>query len=209
MDYAGISDEISSAYQKFSEIKETSTDSVEIDDGLVSSFSFKTKSGKIYSPAIRKLYYSLLSNQIPQGKIETIIRSILKAFFPALNTDLLVLPKERCAGQMRLDEMCTISEAHKASAICEHLEAGRTLHLNTDGTTLAQRKINSIAINNKVISINELSDGTAETVINDISNQLQKLREMALALGLPNANKYQPDFDFFIFIRLCCFTKET
>ena len=84
--------------------------------------------------------------------------------------------------------MCTISEAHKASVICEQLQAGKTLHLNTDGTTLVQKKINSIAINNTVISIDEVHDGTAETVINDVSKQLQKLREMAFALNLPNAN---------------------
>ena len=84
--------------------------------------------------------------------------------------------------------MCTIGEAHKASVICKQLQDGKTLHLNTDGTTLAQRKINGIAINDKVISINEIHDGTAETVINDVSKQLQKLREMAFPLNLPNAN---------------------
>ena len=60
--------------------------------------------------------------------------------------------------------------------------------MNTDGTTSAQKKINSIAINNTVISIDEIHDGTAETVINDVSKQLQKLREMAFTLNLPNAN---------------------
>jgi len=174
---ANISDELSSTCKELSEIKEACTDAVTIDDGSVSNFSFKTRIGKKYSPAIRKLYYCLLSNQIPPGKIAATIKSILKAFFPALDTDLLALPKERCAGQMRIDEMCTISEAHKASVICEQLQAGKTLHLNTDGTTLAQKKINSIAINNTVISIDEVHDGTAETVINDVSKQLQKLRE--------------------------------
>ena len=93
-----------------------------------------------------------------------------------------------CARQMRIDEMCTISEAHKASVICEQLQPGKILHLNTDGTTLAQRKKNSIAINNTVISIDEIHNGTAETVINNVSKRLQKFREMAFTLNLPNAN---------------------
>ena len=38
------------------------------------------------------------------------------------------------------------------------------------------------------MSVNELHDGTAESVINDISKELQKLRKVAVALNLPNAN---------------------
>ena len=129
---------LGSTCKELSEITDTCTDAVGIDNGFVSSFSFKTRIGK---SILRKLYYCLLSNQIPPGKIAATIKSILKAFFPALDTDLLALPKERCAGQMRIDEMCIISEAHKASVICEQLQAGKTLHLNTDGTTLAQKKI--------------------------------------------------------------------
>ena len=89
---------------------------------------------------------------------------------------------------MQIDELSTISQAHKASIISDSIQEGKQFHLNTDGTTLAQKKLNSIAINNNVVSVNELHDGTAETVINDISKELQKLRKVAVALNLPNAN---------------------
>jgi len=120
---------------------------------------------------------------VQPGKIAVTIKSILKAFSPDLNTDQLALPKERCAGQLR-----NCGEAHKASLICEQLQAGKTLHLNTDGKTLDQRKINGIDINNTVISINKIHHDTAETVIKDSSNQLQKLREMAFQLNANSIN---------------------
>ena len=62
------------------------------------------------------------------------------------------------------------------------------LHLNTDGTTLQQRKLGSLAINGMVISVNEVPDGTAGTVIEDVSREITKLREMAHSLGLPNSD---------------------
>ena len=60
------------------------------------------------------------------------------------------------------------------------------MHLNTDGTTLGQ-KLGSIAINKMDISVNQQSDGTAESIANDVSRELQKLRETPCALGLPNS----------------------
>ena len=38
------------------------------------------------------------------------------------------------------------------------------------------------------ISVNELPDGTATSVVNDISKELKILREAAHALGMPSAN---------------------
>ena len=40
-----------------------------------------------------------------------------------------------------------------------------------------------------VLSVNNIPDGSADSMIQDISQELQKLREMAQALNLPNANK--------------------
>lgn len=37
-----------------------------------------------------------------------------------------------------------------------------------------------------VLSVNELSDGTAVTAVTDISNEFDKLRKAAHSLGLPN-----------------------
>lgn len=39
-----------------------------------------------------------------------------------------------------------------------------------------------------VLSVNELDDGTAVSVVEDISRELEKLRKAAQMLGLPNPN---------------------
>ena len=46
------------------------------------NFSYQTKSGKIYSPVIRKLYYTLLASQVPPKKISFVIKTVLLAFVP-------------------------------------------------------------------------------------------------------------------------------
>ena len=47
------------------------------------SFCFETKSGrKQYLPAVRRLYYSLLADQIPPLKICTTVKMVLKCFLP-------------------------------------------------------------------------------------------------------------------------------
>ena len=60
--------------------------------------------------------------------------------------------------------------------------------LNTDGTTKAQRKIGAVAINDMVVSVNELPDGTAASAVHDVSRELQTLREIAHALKMPNSD---------------------
>lgn len=47
-----------------------------------------------YSPEIRKLYYSLLANQVPVSKIANIIQTVLKCFIPDENVEELRLPKK-------------------------------------------------------------------------------------------------------------------
>lgn len=79
------------------------------------------------------------------------------------------LPKERCAGYMRMDELKTVSAAHKASVIQQHVSDKSLLHLNTDGTTLNQKKLGCVAINGVVISVNEQADGTAESIIDNVT----------------------------------------
>lgn len=85
---------------------------------------------------------------------------------------------------MRADELTTVSLAHKASVIDERVGKG-TLHLNTDGITLHQKKLGGIAIEKMVISVNQQPDGTADSIINDVSNQPEKLISMANA---PHSN---------------------
>ena len=152
-------------------------------------FTFQTTTGATkYSPAVRKLYYTLLANQTPPAKIANIIKAVLKCFLPNLDTAKLILPKEKCAGYMRREELKTVSMAHKASIMDNLVEEGM-FHMNTDGTTKFQKKLGATAINGAVLAVNEIPDGTAESIIGDISKELQKLRETAQALNLPHANQ--------------------
>ena len=47
-----------------------------------------------------------------------------------------------------------------------------------------------MAVNDIVVSVNELPDGTATSVVNesDISRELKILRETAYAFGMPSVN---------------------
>ena len=151
-------------------------------------FTFITKCGRRYSPAVRKLYYSLLSAQVPSSRIAEIIKTVIRCFSPSIDVEQLRLPHRTCADYMRKDELKSVSNAHKATVLCSHASENQSFVLNTDGTTKFQRKIGGTAINNMVISVNELPDGTASSAIDDVSRELQKLRRTAHALGIPNAD---------------------
>ena len=153
----------------------------------MSEFCIQTKHGRRYSPAIRKLYYQLLADQVPTSKIADIIKAVIRCFNPSVDIQNLKLPQRACASYMRKAELKTISDAHKAKVLSEKSsETG--YRLNTDGTTKAQRKIGAVAINDMVVSVNELPDGTAASAVHDVSRELQTLREIAHALKMPNAD---------------------
>ena len=101
-----------------------------------------------------------------------------------MDIDQILLPKRSCASYMRRDELKT----HKAIVLCEDISQNIRFNMNTDGTTKQQIKLGSIAINGMVISVNELSDGSASSTISDISQELEQLRCTAKALKLPNAD---------------------
>ena len=88
---------------------------------------------------------------------------------------------------MRRQELTTLNMVHKATSILEQAEKG-PLHLNSDGTTKSQRKLEGVAINGMVLSVNEVSDGSADCMVEDISRELQMLRDVAHALNMPNAD---------------------
>ena len=153
----------------------------------MSEFCIQTKHGRRYSPAIRKLYYQLLADQVPTSKIADIIKAVIRCFNPSVDIQNLKLPQRACASYMRKSELKTISDAHKAKVLSE--KASETgYRLNTDGTTKAQKKIGAVAINDMVVSVNELPDGTAASAVHDVSRELQTLREIAHALKMPNAD---------------------
>ena len=140
-----------------------------------SDVSLQTKGGgKMYSPAIRKLYYTLLAEQIPPAKIAATIRSTLKCFMPSLDIQSIQLPSEGCASYMRRQELATVTMANKASCVAKQAQFGK-LHLNSDGTTKSQKKLEGVAINGIVISVNEVPDGTADSMIESLSEELKKL----------------------------------
>ena len=63
------------------------------------------------------------------------------------------------------------------------------MDLNCDGTTLSQKKLQGAAINGIVLSVSEIPDGSADSVVAGISHGLHKLRDIAHALKLPIADK--------------------
>ena len=133
------------------------------------NFTFQTKSGgRAYSPAIRKLYYTLLADQIPPSKIASTIRAVLKCFLPNLDVQHTKLPAKTCTGYMRREELKTVSMVHKATVISDCASQG-LLHINTDGTTKNQKKLGAVALNGIVVSVNEVPDGTAASTIEDVS----------------------------------------
>ena len=125
---------------------------------------------------------------MPPAKIAGTIRSVLKSFLPTIDVDAVQLPGESCASYMRRQELTTVNLAHKATCLIDKAQSG-FLNLNCDGTTLSQKKMQGAAISGMVLSVNEVPDGSADSMISDISKELQKLREIAHLLHLPNADK--------------------
>ena len=60
-------------------------------------------------------------------------------------------------------------------------------HLNTDGTTLQQNKINGIAVNGVTIGVSEVTDWSAKSIVNHVKSELIQLRETAIALDIHGA----------------------
>ena len=149
-------------------------------------FCFETKDGGlVYTTEVRELCYKLLADQLPPAKIASTIKSVLKSFLPSLDVEALKLPGETCASYIRREELTTVNLAHNAARLLE----SNSLNLNCDGTTLYQKKLQGAAINGTVLSVNEIPDGSADSMIADISHELQKLRDIAHQLHLPNADK--------------------
>ena len=154
--------------------KENESDQIVID----------TKQGKRYSNAVRHLYYKLMAEQIPPDKLCKVIITVLKIMVPSLYVTNIQLPKKSAAKYMRTYELPTISSAHKANLLAQAPLA----HLNTDGTTLQQKKINGIAVNGVTIGVSEVTDGSAKSIVNHVESELIQLRETAIALDIPGAN---------------------
>ena len=134
-----LSSAISDLHSELESIPDESVCECNIDE----DFSFPTKNGRRYSPAIRKLYYTLLSKQIPSVKIADMIKTVIRSFFPAIDVDKLKLPQRSCADYMRRCELTTISNAHKATVLCESASEStcKGFRLNTDGPQNSRKKL--------------------------------------------------------------------
>ena len=122
--------------------------------------------------------------QITPAKIAKIIKAVLKSMVPSVNVESLKLPKRSAALYMHSQELPTVNDIHKATVLSDASQK----HPNTDGTTLNQQKLNSIAVNDLCLSVGEVPDGTADSVVEHIDRKLNRLRELAHNLKLNGAN---------------------
>ena len=86
---------------------------------------------------------------------------------------------------MRRDELRTVSMAYKAYTLAE----SESFSLNSDGTTKFQKKLGGVAVNGMVLCLNEVPDGSAQSIIKQISLELEKLRDIVHVLNLHDPQK--------------------
>ena len=160
----------------------------EEDSSSDENFPFQTKYGKRYSPTVRKLYYTLLVSEIPASKITSIIKAVIKSFNPSVDVEHLRLPLWACASYMRRYELKTVSNTHKAnrSLSASFLKYGFQAQFWWDNQKT--EKLEGVAINDIVVSVNEVPDGTGQSAIASIFRELEYLHKTAHALKMPNAD---------------------
>ena len=81
--------------------------------------------------------------------------------------------------------MNTICMAQKAYSISE----SKSLHLNSDGTTKFQKKIGAVSVNGMVLCLNEVPDGSADSMVELVETELEKLCNIAYDLKLKSPEK--------------------
>ena len=135
-----------------------------------------------------KFYYTSLASEIPASKITSIIKAVIKSFNLSVDVEHLKLLQQSCASYIRRDELKTVSNAHKATVLCQQASENMGFKLKTDGTTKGQKKLERMSINDIVVSVNEVPDGTAQRAIVSISRELAYLHKTAHALKMPNAD---------------------
>ena len=125
--------------------------------------------GHQYTPTIRRLYYALLAERVPPGKIRNIVKCVLETMVPSTEIDNLQLPGQTCADYMRREELPTISRAHKA----HKLGGSTSLDLGSDGTTKKLQKIGASSVNKLVRGVHDLPDGSTNATLEAIQRWKQ------------------------------------
>ena len=144
----------------------------------------KTKEGQKFTNDIRTLYYRLLAEQIPPRKIEKSIKIVLETMCPNIDAEKLKLPKTSLASKMRSCELPTVSKAHQASILSQT----ENYHVNSDGTTYNQKKVQGFLINGLTLGVADVSDGTAQAAIDSLDWQFKIIREVGKDLGIEGAD---------------------
>jgi len=65
----------------------------------------------------------------------------------------------------------------------------KTLNANSDGTTKFQMKLRGVAVNGMVLCLGEVPDGSAESMVELIEAELEKMRKTVCDLKLSNQRK--------------------
>ena len=112
--------------------------------------------------------------QITPSQIPELIKTVLKCMTPSVKVVTIKLPQRSAALYMRSEELPTVSDVQKTIALTD---SSVPKHINTDGTTLKQQKLNSIAVNDLCLSVSEVPDGIADSVVTHIDEELRKSPE--------------------------------
>ena len=145
----------------------------------------KTKEGRRFTNEIHALYYQLLSLRLSPNVIHACIKTVVRSFCPHMDTDVLQLPKSRLAAHMRSSELPTVSKAHQATVLSESDE----YQLFSDGTTLNQRKVEAVIINDLVLGVEGVASGSAKASLDELELTLNKIKTIGREIGIPNTDK--------------------
>ena len=85
---------------------------------------------------------------------------------------------------MRREELAVVSRAQKAIT----LSSAECMYLNSDGTTLNQCKKATSIVNDLVLGVHNVYDGSADAAFRDLQSEMDQLRTTAGDLGVDSEN---------------------
>ena len=94
---------------------------------------------------------------------------------PHVDSSKIRLPGRSCVAYMHIAELATISRAHKAAQLIQ----SKQWHLSSDGTTVHQEKKFAFLLNNLVIGIHNVPNGTSQAALQAVRHKLDKIKKVA------------------------------